>query len=112
MDHCTVIQNMYGKYICCIYCGMCHTYLLIHLTLFYAKKLSYRQKLAEGSVRLLGGKPGDRSLGLPGNLVGYMPQSTRLMIDIKMRLTIELVPACSWSSPSQKHSPILGGFST
>ena len=36
-------------------------------------------------MRLLGGKPGDRSLGLPGNLVGYMPQSTRLdMMIIKM----------------------------
>ena len=45
--------------------------------MFVHQKTHCRQKLAEGRVRLLGGKPGDRSLGLPGNLVGFMPQSTR-----------------------------------
>ena len=45
-------------------------------------------------MRLLGGKPGDRSLGLPGNLVGYMPQSTRLVI-IKMVNMILTLIACS-----------------
>ena len=59
-------------------------------------KWSYRQKLAEGSVRLLGGKPGDRSLGLPGNLVGYMPQSTRLvMLKCKMDCNHTSLNACS-----------------
>jgi len=46
-----------------------------------------RQKLAEGRVRLLGGKPGDRSLGLPGNLVGFMPQSTSLFMEFTISET-------------------------
>ena len=28
-------------------------------------------------IRVLGGEPGDRALGLPGALVGFMPQTTR-----------------------------------
>ena len=36
-----------------------------------------RKKLTTGTVRVLGGRPGDRGLGLPGSLVGYMPQTTR-----------------------------------
>ena len=49
----------------------------VEYAMFVHQKTHCRQKLAEGRVRLLGGKPGDRSLGLPGNLVGFMPQSTR-----------------------------------
>ena len=29
---------------------------------------------------MMGGEPGDRQLGLPGPLVGFMPQSIRLVL--------------------------------
>ena len=37
----------------------------------------FRKKLEKGSIMVLGGKPGDRTLGLPGALVGFLPQTTR-----------------------------------
>ena len=106
--------------------------------MFVHQKTHCRQKLAEGRVRLLGGKPGDRSLGLPGNLVGFMPQSTRwcppchnppgslwgsewgwgvsssshnrllFFENLRLQWKLELLAASSWSSPSQKLSPTLG----
>jgi len=46
-----------------------------------------RKSLDGGSVRVLGGRPGDRSLGLPGTLVGYMPQSTSLFMEFTINET-------------------------
>ena len=37
----------------------------------------FRKKLEKGRIKVLGGEPGDRALGLPGALVGFMPQTTR-----------------------------------
>ena len=68
-------------------------------------------------MRLLGGKPGDRSLGLPGNLVGYMPQSTRLVIMIgivkivmvkRMMVNMVMMRPKSWLArkPRWIHAPV------
>ena len=62
---------------CKMTCQSWFHFMHVEYAIFVHRKTHCRQKLAEGRVRLLGGKPGDRSLGLPGNLVGFMPQSTR-----------------------------------
>ena len=39
----------------------------------------FRKELSGGKICVMGGEPGDRQLGLPGPLVGFMPQSIRLV---------------------------------
>ena len=39
-----------------------------------------RKELSGGNICVMGGEPGDRQLGLPGPLVGFMPQSIRLFL--------------------------------
>ena len=45
--------------------------------IFLIGEIFVRKKLDSGSIKVLGGQPGDRALGLPGALVGFMPQTTR-----------------------------------
>ena len=46
-----------------------------------------RLPLACGRVTVCGGTPGDRALGLPGPLVGYMPQTTSLHMEFTVEET-------------------------
>ena len=64
----------------------------------------------KGSIKVLGGEPGDRALGLPGALVGFMPQTTRLKMIITIMSDIFFLPAFLWSSLYQRHLPTLAGF--
>ena len=46
-----------------------------------------RRSLSSGSVRVMGGRPGDRRCGVPGNRVGYMPQDLALYTEFTIRET-------------------------
>ena len=46
-----------------------------------------RKSLKSGHIAVFGGCPGDRSLGLPGGLVGFMPQDICLYSEFTIRLT-------------------------
>ena len=89
-----------------------------------------RKQLSGGKICVMGGEPGDRQLGLPGPLVGFMPQSIRLVLAqnasffldpflparfLAASLVSLLFLACSawrWSSQSRRPLPILADCST
>ena len=48
-----------------------------------------RKSLKSGHIAVFGGCPGDRSLGLPGGLVGFMPQDICLYSEFTIRETFE-----------------------
>jgi len=48
-----------------------------------------RKELDFGKISVLGGSPGDRSIGLPGPLVGYMPQDICLFMQFTIKETFE-----------------------
>ena len=48
-----------------------------------------RKSLESGHIAVFGGCPGDRSLGLPGGLVGFMPQDICLYSEFTIRETFE-----------------------
>ena len=48
-----------------------------------------RKSLQSGDIRVDGGVPGDRSIGLPGCLVGYMPQDICLYMEFTIQETFQ-----------------------
>ena len=48
-----------------------------------------RKSLQSGDIRVWDGVPGDRSIGLPGSLVGYMPQDICLYMEFTVRETFQ-----------------------
>ena len=48
-----------------------------------------RKELDSGNISVFGGIPGDRRLGLPGPLVGFMPQDICLFMQFTIRETFE-----------------------
>merc|ERR1719341_2013609 len=46
-----------------------------------------RKELSGGKICVMGGEPGDRQLGLPGPLVGFMPQSISLAMEFTIKET-------------------------
>ena len=48
-----------------------------------------RKSLQSGSITVFGGRPGDRALGLPGPLVGFMPQDICLYQEFTIRETFQ-----------------------
>ena len=48
-----------------------------------------RKSLEEGQISVFGGVPGDRSIGLPGSLVGYMPQDICLYREFTIQETFQ-----------------------
>merc|ERR550519_602576 len=48
-----------------------------------------RKKLEAGEIAVFGGEPGDRSIGLPGNLVGFMPQDICLYQEFTVKETYQ-----------------------
>ena len=48
-----------------------------------------RKSLQSGDIRVWGGVPGDRSIGLPGCLVGYMPQDICLYMEFTIQETFQ-----------------------
>ena len=46
-----------------------------------------RKSLQSGDIRVWDGVPGDRSIGLPGCLVGYMPQDICLYMEFTIQET-------------------------
>ena len=48
-----------------------------------------RKSLEEGQISVFGGVPGDRSIGLPGSLVGYMPQDICLYMGFTIKETFQ-----------------------
>ena len=48
-----------------------------------------RKSLQSGDIRVAGGVPGDRSIGLPGCLVGYMPQDICLYMEFTIQETFQ-----------------------
>ena len=48
-----------------------------------------RKSLKSGHIAVFGGCPGDRSLGLPGGLVGFMPQDICLYTEFTIQETFQ-----------------------
>jgi len=48
-----------------------------------------RKYLQSGTITVYGGRPGDRTLGLPGHLVGYMPQDICLYQEFTIKETFQ-----------------------
>ena len=48
-----------------------------------------RKSLQSGEIRVMEGEPGDRSIGLPGSLVGYMPQDICLYMEFTIQETFQ-----------------------
>ena len=48
-----------------------------------------RKELLSGSISVYGGVPGDRNIGLPGHLVGFMPQDICLYQEFTIRETFQ-----------------------
>ena len=48
-----------------------------------------RKSLDAGEIAVFGGVPGDRSIGLPGSLVGYMPQDICLYMEFTIQETFQ-----------------------
>ena len=48
-----------------------------------------RKELCGGAISVFGGVPGDRSIGLPGSLVGFMPQDICLYQEFTIRETFQ-----------------------
>ena len=48
-----------------------------------------RKYLQSGTITVYGGRPGDRTLGLPGQLVGYMPQDICLYLEFTIKETFQ-----------------------
>ena len=57
-----------------------------------------------GDIRVFGGVPGDRSIGLPGGLVGFMPQVMIIMMIVRMMIMTPRTSASTSSSPSRRPS--------
>ena len=48
-----------------------------------------RKSLQSGEIRVMEGVPGDRNIGLPGSLVGYMPQDICLYMEFTIQETFQ-----------------------
>ena len=48
-----------------------------------------RKSLEAGEIAVFNGVPGDRSIGLPGSLVGYMPQDICLYMEFTIQETFQ-----------------------
>ena len=48
-----------------------------------------RKSLQSGRIAVFGGCPGDRSIGLPGGLVGFMPQDICLYTEFTIQETFQ-----------------------
>ena len=48
-----------------------------------------RKSLDDGEITVFNGVPGDRSIGLPGSLVGYMPQDICLYMEFTIQETFQ-----------------------
>jgi ABC-type multidrug transport system ATPase subunit len=48
-----------------------------------------RKSLDSGMISVFGGFPGDRSIGLPGPLVGFMPQDICLLMEFTVKETFQ-----------------------
>ena len=48
-----------------------------------------RKQLKSGDISVFNGSPGDRNLGLPGGLVGYMPQDICLYVEFTIEETFQ-----------------------
>ena len=46
------------------------------------------KNLEKGSISVFGGSPGDRSMGIPGKKVGYMPQELALYGEFTIKETL------------------------
>ena len=47
-----------------------------------------RKDVKAGEIRVFNGAPGDRSIGLPGGLVGFMPQDICLYLEFTIQVNI------------------------
>ena len=48
-----------------------------------------RKDFKAGDIRVFSGVPGDRSIGLPGGLVGFMPQDICLYLEFTVQVNEE-----------------------
>lgn len=66
-----------------------------------------------GDVSVFGGTPGDRSIGIPGSRVGYMPQVWKTFMALRNAFWNWIASCrrqrCTWSSPSKRVFHTLDG---